>query len=94
MRTSAALGLVAALAACAEPPGRPRRRGPARAPRSARLTGSGSLPRYTRVPEPKHATLEPALSEFIETTNGLPAGARSDVPEQTREEMRALGYLE
>jgi hypothetical protein len=65
-------------------------------PRTARLDASGAMPAY----EPADgstvtAELEPALASFLEDAARSRFGATRDaVPEEMRERLRALGYMD
>ncbi len=62
--------------------------------RSAELTGDGRLPAYRFPGADAASPLEPLLARFVEKVQAQPPGERGDVPEEMREQLRALGYAD
>jgi arylsulfatase A-like enzyme len=63
-------------------------------PRSAELGRSDALPDYHTVTDPAAEPLEVPLAGFLERTRGRRGVRHAEVPNEVREQMRALGYVE
>jgi arylsulfatase len=62
--------------------------------RTARLSGVGPLPAYEIAGGEVARALEPLLAEHLASSEVRAAPQRASVPPETRERLRALGYLD